>query len=388
MNIELLRDKRLYVIFSITLIAVMGVASITPALPKISHTLNLNKSQIALLISAFTFPGIFITPVTGILADRWGRKMVLTPSLFIFGISGFSIFFVHDFHYIIILRVIQGVGAASLSSINTTLIADYFKGKQRPEAMGYNASVLSLSTATYPLLGGVLAGMAWYYPFIMPLLAIPVGLFVIYGIEEPQIAQNSSFKTYLKDISISVFRKEVIAIFILSILTFIILYGALLTYLPFLLDQTFNFKAPQIGIVFFISSLATAIFATQVGNLTIRFGSISILKTAFVLYLIVMLFIPIISNIYLFIIPIILFGIAQALNIPSLQTVMANLAPEDQRGAFLSLNGMVLRLGQTLGPLIIGIGYSIGGLNGSYLAGAAIAFMGIIVLFIFFNQRN
>ncbi len=184
---KLLKDRRLYVIFSITLIGVMGVASLTPALPKISQALDLNKSQIALLISAFTFPGIFLTPISGVLADRWGRKRVLVPSLFIFALAGFSIFFVRSFHIIIILRIIQGVGAGPLGSLNATLVGDFFKGKERPAAMGYNASVLSLSTASYPLIGGALAGIAWYFPFVMPLLAIPVGLFVIFGIKEPEI---------------------------------------------------------------------------------------------------------------------------------------------------------------------------------------------------------
>ena len=87
---KLLHDRRLFVIFSITLVGVMGVASLTPALPKISQAFDLNKSEVALLISAFTFPGIFLTPFAGVLADRLGRKTVLIPSLFIFGLAGFS----------------------------------------------------------------------------------------------------------------------------------------------------------------------------------------------------------------------------------------------------------------------------------------------------------
>ena len=86
---KLLKDRRLYVIFSITLVGVMGVASLTPALPRISQALELNTSEIALLISAFTFPGIFLTPVAGVFADRLGRKAVLIPSLFIFGLLCF-----------------------------------------------------------------------------------------------------------------------------------------------------------------------------------------------------------------------------------------------------------------------------------------------------------
>ncbi len=386
-EIKLLKDKRLYVIFSITLIGVLGVASITPALPKISQIFHLTKTQTGLLISAFTFPGIFLTPVAGVIADRWGRKRVLIPSLFIFAISGFAIFFVNNYHYVLLLRIIQGLGAAPLTSINTTLIGDFFKGKKRPQAMGYNASVLSLSTASYPLIGGILAGIAWNNPFILPLLAIPVGLFVIWGIEEPEIERPTNFKQYFKEFSHSLFRKEVIAIFILGMLTFIILYGAFLTYLPFLLTQKFNLTAPQIGILLSFSSITTAVIATQVGKLTWKFGSVALLKSAFVLYFIVTLLMPNLNTLYIFIVPVMLFGSAQGLNIPSLHTTLANLAPDNQRGIFMSINGMVIRIGQTLGPLIIGVGYAINGLSGAYYLGAIMALLGVLVLYTLITDK-
>lgn len=385
---KLLRDRKLYIIFGITLIAVMGVASITPALPQIAKTLNLTNSQIGLLISAFTFPGIFLTPLAGILADQWGRKIIIVPSLFIFAAAGFGIFFVHNFHYIIVLRVLQGIGAASLGSINTTLIGDFFKGKQLPQAMGYNASVLSLSTASYPLIGGALASIAWFYPFVMPLLAVPVGLFVILGIEEPEIEKVTSFKKYLKEISKGIMQKEIIGIFILGTLTFIILYGAFLTYLPFLLNHRFDFSSAKIGIFISLSSITTAIVSAQVGKLSWKYGSLSLLKIAFVLYFIVTVLMPNIFDIYVIILPIVLFGTAQALNIPSLQTILAKLASDKHRGAFMSLNGMVIRLGQTLAPMIIGLGYSFDGLEGAYYLSAFVAALGFLVTITMLNKNK
>ncbi len=384
---KLFGDRRLFIIFSITLIAVMGVASLTPALPKISVALNLSKAQVALLISAFTFPGIFLTPVAGIMADRWGRKTVLVPSLFIFAIAGFSGFYIHSYNYLILLRVLQGVGAASLGSLNITLIGDFYRGKDRPLVIGYNASILSLSTAFFPLIGGLMAGFAWYYPFLLPLLAIPVGLFVIFGLEEIEFVETPNFLPYLKSVSKSIFKKEVIAIFILSILTFVILYGAFLTYMPFLLNHEFSLTAPKIGIVLSLSSFSTAIVATQVGKLTGKFGSVNLLKTAFVLYLIVTLLIPHTHNLYGFIVPIIIFGVAQALNIPSLQTVLTILAPNEQRGVFMSLNGMVLRIGQTLGPIIIGIGFKFDKFIGAYYLAAFVAAIGLLVIFTLFKNN-
>lgn len=385
---SLIKDRRLFIIFNITLIAVMGVASLTPAFPKIAEALHLSKVQVGLLISVFTFPGIFLAPIAGIVADRWGRKKVLIPSLFLFAIAGSAAFFTRKFEILLILRFIQGVGAASLGSLNITLIADFFKGKDRPKVLGYNATVLSLATAFYPLIGGALAGFAWYFPFLLPVLAIPVGLLVIFGLEEPSFEKTPNFFVYLKAVSKSILKKEVLAIFALNVITFIILYGAFLTYIPFLLNHNFGLSAPQIGLILSLSSFSTALVASQVGKLTIRFGSINLLKLAFVLYFLTSILVPLIHHLYLFLVPVLLFGVAQALNIPSLQALLANLAPEEQRGIFMSINGMVLRLGQTLGPLIIGIGFALGAFNGAYLLAAFMALVGILILFTLLKKRK
>ena len=385
---NLFKDKRLYAVFSITLVAVMGVASITPALPKMAKALILSEAQIGWLISAFTIPGVILTPISGVLADQWGRKTILVPSLFIFGLAGFSLFFVHQFHYMLVLRVIQGIGAASLGSLNATLIGDFFKGKKLPQALGYNASVLSLSTASYPMIGGFLAGLTWYFPFAMPLLAIPIGLFILFGMPEPIIEKHSSLKSYLKLIGRNLLNKNLISIFILGTITFIILYGAFLTYIPFLLDHRFQISTQKIGLILSLSSLTTALLATQIGKLTQKFGSINLLKMAFLLYLLVSVIIPHIPSVALFIIPILLFGSAQALNIPSLQTLLVKLAPDNQRGAFMSINGMVIRLGQSLGPMVIGLGFTFSAYEGAYYLSAGMAFLGLIVLFFFVNSSK
>lgn len=378
---SLFKDQRLYAVFGITLIAVMGVASMTPALPMIAESLQLKETQVGLLISAFTLPGVFLTPFAGVVADRMGRKSVLIPALFLFAAAGFAIFFVRDFKIILGLRVLQGAGAAPLGSLNTTLIGDFFKGKKLPQAMGYNAGVLSLATASYPIIGGFMAGIAWYYPFLMPLIAVPVGLYVIFAVSEPAIENPTSLKEYLRSVGMNIFQKEVIGVFIIGILTFTILYGNFLTYIPFILKHRFNLSAPQIGMFLSISSLATGFIAAKSGKLNNRFGSLNLIKVAFILFFAVNIMIPFIHNIYLFVIPITLFGAAMALNMPSLQTALTKLAPDDERGAFMSINGWVIRLGQTIGPLVIGIGYTLYGYLGAYFLGAFVAIIALIVLF-------
>lgn len=382
MNSTIKKDKRLYVIYGITLMMVMGVASLTPAFPKIARVLRLSEAQTAMLISVFTLPGIFLTPLTGILGDRFGRKPVLIPSLVVFAAAGFGCFFARDFELLLILRFIQGIGASALGALNMALIADFYDGKDRAAVMGYNASVLSLGTATYPFVGGLLAGLAWYGPFLLPLAALPVAIALIYLVPEPPASAHQTLGRYMRQAGRSLLRKEVIGLFLISIFTFVILYGAFLSYFPFLLQQRFQLGPAQIGMLLSLSSLSTAVTSSRLGKLVQRFSELKLLKTAFVLYALVCLLMPNIGSLYLITIPVILFGIAQGINLPSLQTLLANLAPPEQRAVFLSINGTVLRVGQTLGPVIIGAGFAFSGISGAFYLAAVVALVMLVAIFI------
>lgn len=360
----------------------LGVASITPAFPEIVKDLNISAQQIGLLITVFTLPGVILTPILGILADRLGRKKILVPSLILFGLAGTSCFFTRSFHLLLMFRFFQGVGAASLGSINVTLIGDIFEGRDRAAAMGYNASVLSIGTASYPAIGGILATIGWYFPFLLPAAAFPIAFFVLYSLKNPEPVRNQNLKEYLFKAWESIKDIRVIAIFILSISTFILLYGTYLTFLPFLLDSRFSAPPFIIGIFFSIASLATAITSSQLGRLTVKYSGKILLKTAFIIYALSFLIIPLMPFVWLLIIPLILFGIAQGLNIPSLQTMLTNLAPVENRAAFMSLNGMVLRIGQTLGPIIMGLVFVAFGISGVYYAGAILALLLFLLILV------
>jgi len=353
-------NKNLLIIYSVTMIAVMGVASIAPALPKIMGFYEITAQHVGLLIVVFTFPGIILTPLAGILADRMGRKKILVPSLVLFSLAGTSCAFVNNFNLLLMMRFIQGIGAAAIGSMNVTLIGDIFHGKQRGEAMGYNASVLSIGTASYPAIGGLLATIGWNYPFILTVLALPVGLLVLYSLENTEPQKNDNFKKYFKSAWIDIRKKDVLAIYTVSFLIFIVLYGSILTYTPILLKQKFNSPSYMIGLLLSVMSIAMGISATQIGKISKIWSPAKILVIAASLYIVSMLLMPLMPSTYLLIIPLLAFGFGNGMLMPTLQTVLAGKAPLEQRGIFMSFNGMVLRMGQTVGPMITGVAFIFG----------------------------
>jgi ACDE family multidrug resistance protein len=83
---------------------------------------------------------------------------------------------------------------------------------------------------------------------------------------------------------------------------------------------------------------------------------------------------------YLMFIPAMIFGFAQGINIPNIQTMLVNMAPANHRGAFMSINGMVLRIGQTLGPMGAGLFYIIGGIQFAFFGGAILTGLMVLVV--------
>ncbi len=375
-------DHNLQIVFLITLIAVLGVASLTPVFPKIARELKISTHSIGLLVTVFTLPGIVLTPVLGILADRFGRKKILVPSLFLFAIAGGACAFARDFHLLLLFRFFQGVGAASIGSLNATLIGDLYSGKNRMVAMGYNSSVLSIGTASYPTLGGLIALFGWYYPFLLPLFAIPVGLLVLFSLKNPEPDDQQDFFKYLHAAWKSMNNIRVFTYFTANLFTFIILYGAFLTFLPVFIGNRFSTSPALIGLVMSGMSLVTGITSSQLGRLIRIFSDYRLLKISYILYALGLLLIPFSHSLWFMVLPIMFFGLAHGTNIPIIQALIAGEAPMQYRGVFMSINGMVLRLGQTIGPLLMGAIYLLWGISGIFYAGSIMA-VGIAVFLIF-----
>ena len=377
------KDHNLHVLFGVTLMAVLGVTSVTPAFPSVIQEFGISSGQVGLLITFFTLPGIILTPVLGIMSDRYGRKSILTPALLLFGVAGGLCAFATSFDMLLFLRFIQGMGAAALGTLNVTVIGDIYEGRERSAALGYNSSVLSTGTATYPGIGGVLATFGWYYPFLLPFLAIPVAFVVLYSLHNPEPVNDQGIKEFFGNVFGNLWPRlknvKILGVFTASLVSFVLLFGAQLAYLPILMNERFDAPSYVIGFILSGASLTTALTSSQLGRLTGRFQEKTLLKFAFLIYAVGLAAASVVPALPLLLLPAALLGVANGINIPNIFSLLNEVAPTDNRGAFLSINGMILRLGQTIGPLFMATLAVPIGLTGAYLAAAILALVTFVV---------
>jgi MFS family permease len=379
---EVYKDHNLHVLWGVTLMAVLGVSSVTPAFPRIVQELGISSGQVGLLITVFTLPGIVLTPVLGVLSDRYGRKKILVPALLLFGAAGGACALARGFELLLVLRFFQGMGAAALGTLNVTVIGDIYGGRERSAALGYNSSVLSVGTASYPAIGGALATFGWFYPFALPIFAIPIGIFVVFSLRNPEPKNEQDLKEYFGSVWWHLRDREVVGLVGVSLLTFVILFGPQLSYLPILINDRFDAPTYVIGGVLSGASLTTALVSSQLGRLTGRFSEKTLLRSAFLLYAAGLALVAVTPTLLLLLVPLVLFGVAQGINLPNVFSLLNSHAPNENRGAFMATNGMALRTGQTVGPLLMASLAGTLGATGAYLATAVVALAAFLLAFV------
>ena len=373
------QDKPVILSFGLTLIMIMGINSVMPLVPHLADVFGVSPAQASLVITAFTFPGIVFSPLAGLLADRYGRKVVVIPALLLVAVGGVACAFAPSFSLLVLFRFVQGLGAAPLGLLNTTIIADTHTGASLTRMVGYNSTVLSIGTALFPTVGGALAILDWRCTFLLPLLALVV---LVLALKTPLAgpSHDNGVGQYLKDSWSVATQPRNLTLFTITFLTFVMLYGPIITCFPLLAHTVFASSPPAIGATMIASSLGAALVASQLERLSRLFSPKKLLIVSQLFYIAALTSLPFMPSHWMMALPVMLFGFGQGLNIPNVSAMLVSETPAPQRAVVMSVNGTLLRLGQTVGPMAFGFLMIWGGLSFAFYAGAALAVLILLVV--------
>ena len=390
LQVKIYRDRNLQIVIGITLMAILGSSSIGPVLRTMADALSIPKEEIGLVITAFVIPIAIGTPISGVLADRFGRKQILIPALLLFAIAGVACAFAPNFRTLLELRFVQGIGAAPLESLALTLISDLYAGKVLTAAMGFNASAIGISLALYPLISGTLTTFEWHYPFFLPIAAIPIAFLALFVLKIPQLPKQKDFnlKTYWIDIGRSINNRQVIGSLCGVIALFVLLFGPYFIYIPIFASDNLGASAVAIGIIQASMALSLAFVSSQIALFPQYLSEITLIKVSFLVYTLALIIPPAINNIWLLLVPSVLFGAAHGMSFPSTQALLGQLAPRGSKAGFMAVNATVLSLAQALGPLLAGGAFLVWGIYGVFLAGASFAIVTFFLLSKIFATKS
>ena len=338
------------VVLASSMIGIMGVSLLTPVLPRLKTVFGVGDPAVGLLVPAFTLPGVVLTPLAGVAADRFGRRRTLVPLLVLFGVAGAASAFAPDFATVLALRVLQGIGGSALIMLAITLIGDYYDDPRRSAAIGINGGAIGSSGAIFPLVGGMLATVRWEAPFLFFGVAVLVGLHALFVLDEPAIDERQSIRAYLQGMGEVLAYPRAVAAHATVFAHFFVFYGVL-TAMPLVLGDSYGLTSGRIGLFLAALSVASAAVNTQYGRLAGRYDPPVLIAIGFAWYGLSLLGLALRPSLPVVIGCLLGFGVGVGLITPSLDATVVGLVPGRLRAGMMSVRTSMLRLGQTVGPV-------------------------------------
>lgn len=144
--------------------AVMGLIVLVPVLPgMMAHYRDVPGVEY-LVPLMLTLPALcvaLLSPVAGVVVDFLGRRRTCIGALIVYSIVGVLPIFLESLMAIIVSRVVLGAMEALVVISSTTLIGDYFHGRDREKWLANQTAVASVSSIVLALLGGALGSFGW-----------------------------------------------------------------------------------------------------------------------------------------------------------------------------------------------------------------------------------
>lgn len=357
----------LYALASIPLIMTLGNSMLIPVLPLIAKELRISSFQVSMLITVYAVVAILLIPIAGYLSDRYGRKVVIIPSLIIAGIGG-AICGASDWFasgisaYWIILggRFLQGIGAAGAFPIVIPFVGDMFKSEEQvSHGLGIIETSNTFGKVLSPILGALLGAWIWYAPFLaIPILCLISLILVITMVKEPEHKKPAEFKTFLRSVK-GVFKEKgrwLYAIFAIGGICMFLLFGVLF-YLSEKLETGYNLHGVVKGVILAIP-LAVLCLASYFTGRWIGENK-PLMKWCGVIGLVlatVALFgVSFFSQIYYVIGCLVVCGLGIGMVLPSSDALITEGIEKKLRGTITSIYSSMRFIGVSLGPPVISL---------------------------------
>ena len=126
------------------------------SLPSIARDLNATFADIEWVVSAYVLTFAALLMPSGALADRYGRRRMLTVGLAIFTLASLLCGLAPSAPFLNAARALQGVGAAIQLSAALAVLGHAFQGAERARAFGFWGTVVGVAVAVGPLVGGLI----------------------------------------------------------------------------------------------------------------------------------------------------------------------------------------------------------------------------------------
>ncbi len=162
-----------------TALVVLDGAIATVALPTIARDLHTDGSAAVLIVTVYQLVLVMSLLPLSALGDRIGLRRLYQSGQLLFTVATALCFFAKSLPFLLVVRAVQGFGAAAALSVTSAMVRRIYPAKQLGRGLGINGVMVSSAAALAPALGGFVLGVApwpWVFACAVPFALLSLAL--------------------------------------------------------------------------------------------------------------------------------------------------------------------------------------------------------------------
>lgn len=183
----------LAVVMMVSFINPFTSSALTTALPGVGTAYGATDAQLSWVIELFLISStVTIMPISKI-ADRIGKRHVFLFGVSLFCVSSLAVYFVTSLYGLFLLRILQGLGSASIFATSMAIVSLVTPPERRGRAMGFTIAAVYCGLSFGPVLGGFFSyylGWKTIFYFIAIICAV-AWLIALYSMKKEEWIVNA-----------------------------------------------------------------------------------------------------------------------------------------------------------------------------------------------------
>lgn len=330
-----------------------GAHIVAVNLPVYAQQVGVGLATIGLLIAAYDFAEVIAKPIFGAVADRQGMKNTMLVGIALFILASLLFLFI-DPRLLLLVRFLQGIGAAALSAVSLALVGVYFK-KRRGQAYGIYNAIKASGYVISPIVGGmILLNNNFSAIFIAAALfgALAFVLSLILPTTKKTIELEDDDDFSLQAFA-SVFKERKLLPWYTVTVVNMFFVGILFGFLPVRV-YGLGYDTFATGLILSLVALSYLLIQPVAGILADHTNTAATIRTSLLISAASIILIAFATGIP-FILLCITSGIGVGVVWTNTDALISGLAGKGKLGATMGAAGSFKELGDMLGPLLIGV---------------------------------
>ena len=321
-----------------------------------SGKLDLPLSTVAALISINAGTGLLSSLVAGTLADKIGRKVVMNFSLTMTGLTYFLLMRAETYPQFVGLMIMIGLSNPLYQVGADAMLADMVPAEKRTDAYAINRIANNAAFALGPAIGGFLATRSYdlaFYAAGTGFLSYSVLLFFLARetldkstLNAPSSPTTEGYGRVLKDRNYMAF----VALISLGLIAPTMLW----ILMPVYAKTNYGIPEALYGWIPTTNALMCVFVQYPVTSVTRRHPTLPVLGTGMLIYALGAGSVALMTGFWGFWLSMVILTFGELTLVPTASKYVADLAPADLRGRYMSIHWLGWGLARTLSPLIGG----------------------------------